>query len=155
MSPWEGFSIDPGDRTPVYAQLERAIRSAIATGRLMVGDQLPTVRQLAVDLRVNANTVAKVYAFLERAGVLETRRGVGTFIAARSAAPQEESLRHAELSRLVDRFLAELDTQGFSIEDARPLLDERASAGGETAGGRPRAHSDARANGARAERREQ
>jgi DNA-binding transcriptional regulator YhcF (GntR family) len=81
VSPWEGFAIDPADRTPVYAQLERGIRSAIASGRLAVGDQLPTVRQLAVELRVNANTVAKVYAFLERAGVLETRRGVGTFIA--------------------------------------------------------------------------
>ena len=55
------FSIDPADPTPLYAQLERAIRVAIATGRLGVGDQLPTVRQLAVDLRVNANTVAKVY----------------------------------------------------------------------------------------------
>ncbi len=64
MSPWEGFAIDPADRTPLYAQLERGIKAAIATGRLAVGDQLPTVRQLAVDLRVNANTVAKVYAYL-------------------------------------------------------------------------------------------
>ena len=63
----------------MHAQLERGIRSAIAAGRLKAGDQLPTVRQLAVDLRVNANTVAKVYAHLERSGVLETRRGVGTF----------------------------------------------------------------------------
>ena len=155
MSPWEGFAIDQADRTPVYAQLERGIRSAIATGRLMVGDQLPTVRQLAVDLRVNANTVAKVYVFLERAGVLETRRGVGTFVAARTAAPHEEAVRRTELSRLVDRFLAELDTHGFSIEDARPLLAEQASAGGEPAGGRPRARSEAGASGAPAERREQ
>ena len=64
----------------MYAQLERAIRVAIATGRLELGDKLPTVRQLAVDLKINANTVAKVYGELERAGVLETRRGVGTFI---------------------------------------------------------------------------
>ena len=113
MSPWGGFAIDQADRTPVYAQLERGIRSAIATGRLAVGDQLPTVRQLAVDLRVNANTVAKVYAFLERAGVLETRRGVGTFIAARLAA----SARKSRCAALVNR-RADSSRMRFSI-DAR------------------------------------
>ncbi len=126
MSPWESFTLDQTDKTPVYAQLERAIRSAIAAGRLSVGDQLPTVRQLAVDLRVNANTVAKVYAFLERSGVLETRRGVGTFIAARTPAPQEEeALRRTELNRLVDRFLAELSHHGFHVDEALPEIRRR------------------------------
>ena len=129
MSPWAGFAIDQADKTPVYAQLERGIRSAIAAGRLAVGDQLPTVRQLAVDLRVNANTVAKVYAFLERAGVLETRRGVGTFIAARTPNPREETLRRTELNRLVDRFLAELSHNGFHVEDAMPEIDRRRTEG--------------------------
>ena len=101
----------------------------MAAGRLSVGDQLPTVRQLAVDLRVNANTVAKVYAFLERAGVLETRRGVGTFIAARSPSPHEEALRRTELNRLVDRFLAELSHQGFRVEDALPEIERRRQQG--------------------------
>src|SRR5689334_25343307 len=73
-------SIDSRDPTPIYAQLNRAFRAAIATGRLEPGEQLPTVRQLAVDLKVNANTVARVYSDLERAGVLETRRGVGSFV---------------------------------------------------------------------------
>src|SRR4029450_12364568 len=95
MSPWRGFALDAGDRTPLHAQLERGIKAAIATGRLAVGDQLPTVRQLAVELKLNANTVAKVYAYLERAGMLETRRGVGTFVAARTESPQEASLRRA------------------------------------------------------------
>ena len=124
MSPWGGFAIDPADRTPLHAQLERGIKAAIATGRLEVGEQLPTVRQLAVDLRVNANTVAKVYAYLEREGMLETRRGVGTFVAARTSSPQEESLRRSELSRLVDRFLADLSSHGFRVEDALPLIDD-------------------------------
>jgi GntR family transcriptional regulator len=75
-------SIDARDRTPIYAQLDRGLRAAIVTGRLGPGDQLPTVRQLAVELRVNANTVARVYAELERDGVLETRRGVGSFVSA-------------------------------------------------------------------------
>ena len=129
MSPWDGFAVDPTDRTPVYAQLERAIRSAMATGRLKVGDQLPTVRQLAVDLRINANTVAKVYAFLERDGVLETRHGVGTFVAAHTPTPQEEALRLTELTRLVDRFLAELSHHGFHVDDVTAMIEERRSKG--------------------------
>src|SRR5689334_21071868 len=100
------FPIDPTDPTPIYAQLERAIRVAIATGRLREGDKLPTVRQLAVELRINANTVAKVYGELERAGVLETRRGVGTF--ARRAGPGVDSRQERErrLASLIDKFLA-------------------------------------------------
>jgi len=129
MSHWDGFAVDQTDKTPVYAQLERAIRSSIAAGRLRVGDQLPTVRQLAVNLRINANTVAKVYAFLEREGVLETRRGVGTFIAARTAAPREDALRRMELNRVVDRFLAELSHHGFRVEDAMPEIERRRQQG--------------------------
>ena len=75
-------SIDPHDRTPIYAQLDRGLGAAGATGRLQVGDQLPTVRQLAVELSINANTVARVYAELERGGIIETRRGVGSFVVA-------------------------------------------------------------------------
>ena len=129
MSPWGGFAIDPADRTPLHAQLERGIKAAIATGRLAVGEQLPTVRQLAVDLRVNANTVAKVYAYLEREGMLETRRGVGTFVAARTDAPQQESLRRTELNRLVDRFLADLSSHGFRVEDALAVIDDQRQQG--------------------------
>src|ERR1043165_7064282 len=117
--------IDPRDSTPIYAQLDRGLRAAIASGRLNVGDQLPTVRQLAVELKVNANTVAKVYVFLERAGILETRRGVGTFVAARTHTPQGQALRRAELNRLVDRFLAELTHHGFHVDDVIPEIEKR------------------------------
>src|SRR6476659_4759015 len=89
-------SIDPRDKTPIYAQLERGLRAAMATSRLKQGDQLPTVRQLAVELQVNANTVARVYADLERAGVIETRRGVGSFVSAtpeRARSPREHERR--------------------------------------------------------------
>ena len=110
---------------PLYAQLTRAIRFAIATGRLRVGEQLPTVRQLAVDLRVNANTVAKVYAELERSGILETRRGVGTFVSAHHLNPvhREEHERH--LKELVDRFVEEASAMGFSIDDLLDQLQSR------------------------------
>lgn len=119
----QSFNIDAKDPTPLYAQLERAIRFMIATGRLNVGDQLPTVRQLAVDLRINANTVAKVYAELERAGVVETRRGVGTFV--RSARPlmgARRSERERKLSALADRFLVEAAALGFSPQEVQDHL---------------------------------
>ena len=116
-------SIDPRDPTPIYAQLERGLRAAIATGRLRPGDQLPTVRQLAVDLRVNANTVARVYAELERAGVLETRRGVGSFIAAsteRARPPREHERR---LKAFATRVLADAGEAGFTIDELLAELD--------------------------------
>ena len=114
-------SIDPRDKTPIYAQLERGLRAAMATGRLRPGDQLPTVRQLAVALRVNANTVARVYADLERSGAIETRRGVGSFVTAtaESARPPREHVKR--LRAFVTRVLSEAGTQGFSVDD---LIDE-------------------------------
>jgi GntR family transcriptional regulator len=110
------LAVDPTHPTPIYAQLDQGIRAAIATGRLGIGVQLPTVRQLAVELRLNANTVARVYADLERAGVLETRRGVGTFVAARQPAPPRRG-REAELRALAERFGAEAAARGFAVED--------------------------------------
>ena len=114
-------SIDPRDKTPIYAQLERGLRAAMATGRLRPGDQLPTVRQLAVALRINANTVARVYADLERSGAIETRRGVGSFVTAtaESARPPREHVKR--LRAFVTRVLSEAGTQGFSVDD---LIDE-------------------------------
>lgn len=121
------FSIDVSDPTPLYAQLERAIRVAIATGRVRWGDQMPTVRQLAVDLRINANTVAKVYGELERAGVLESRRGVGTFVRA-TEVPAVSRRDHArQLAALADRFLAEAGALGFSADDVIEHLKTRQS----------------------------
>ncbi len=119
------FQIDANHPTPLYAQLDRAIRFAIATGKLNIGDQLPTVRQLAVELRINANTVAKVYVELERSGVVETRRGVGTFVSARpnEAASRRERDRH--LRELAEHFIAESHTRGFSIDDVIEHLESR------------------------------
>ena len=110
---------------PLYAQLTRAIRFAITTGRLRVGEQLPTVRQLAVELRLNANTVAKVYAELERSGVLETRRGVGTFVSAHHLAASHREEHEKHLQELVDRFLEEANALGFSLEDLLEQFQSR------------------------------
>ena len=115
-------AIDPRDRTPIYAQLERGLRAAIATGRLGPGDQLPTVRQLAVDLQVNANTVARVYSDLERAGVIETRRGVGSFISATPAQAHPPHQHERRLRAFVTRVLADADAAGFTIADVLAAL---------------------------------
>jgi GntR family transcriptional regulator len=115
-------SVDPRDPTPIYAQLERGLRAAIAAGRLSPGDQLPTVRQLAVDLRVNANTVARVYADLERRGVLETRRGVGSFVSATPAQAQPPRDRERRLRTFVTRVLADADAAGFTLDEVREAL---------------------------------
>jgi GntR family transcriptional regulator len=119
------FSLSPSHPMPLYAQLTRAIQFAIATGRLRIGEQLPTVRQLAVELRVNANTVAKVYAELERSGVLETRRGVGTFVCARHFEARNRQDPQAILGDLVDRFVEEAGAMGFSPDDLIAQLQRR------------------------------
>jgi GntR family transcriptional regulator len=115
-------SIDPRDPTPIYAQLERGLRAAVATHRLRPGDQLPTVRQLAVELQINANTVARVYAELERAGVIETKRGVGSFISATPARAHPPRDRDRRLRAFVTRVLADADTAGFTLEDVLAAL---------------------------------
>jgi GntR family transcriptional regulator len=127
-------SIDPRDPTPIYAQLERGLRAAIATGRVRPGDQLPTVREMAVDLRVNANTVARVYAELERAGVLETRRGVGSFVSATPAQAHPPRERDRRLRTFVTRVLADADAAGLTIDEVVSALEEHQRAGSRRAG---------------------
>ena len=120
------LTIDLRDRTPLYAQLERGIRAAIATGRLAPGAQLPTVRQLAVELRINANTVARVYAELERAGVLETRRGVGSFVTATPARAHPKRDRDRRVNTFATRVLADAATAGIEITELLDALARRA-----------------------------
>jgi GntR family transcriptional regulator len=115
------LTIDHRHPTPLYAQLEQGIRGAIGTGRLGRGAQLPTVRQLAVDLRVNANTVARVYADLERAGVLQTRRGVGTFVAAEAGSARRG--QDSDLQSLARRTLDEAAALGFTAADLKREFD--------------------------------
>ena len=118
------FHIDPSDPTPVEAQIVRTVRSALGAGALTPGQTLPTVRQLAVDLRVGANAVARAYAELERQRVLETVQGVGIVVrAAPEAIHRDEVL--AELSALEDTLLREAAALGFSLDDVIIHLDSR------------------------------
>ncbi len=118
------FHIDPSDPTPVEAQIVRTVRSALGAGVLTAGQTLPTVRQLAVDLRVGANAVARAYAELERQRVLETVAGVGTVV---RASPDDIHRNEvlAELGALEDTFLRQAAELGFSLDDVIIHLDSR------------------------------
>ncbi len=129
------ISIDPRDPTPIYAQLERALRAAIATAKVAPGDQLPTVRQLSVDLQVNANTVARVYASLERAGVIETKRGVGSFISAAPAQAHPPREHERRLRAFTTRLLAEAADHGFTADDVIAALRTHRKGGAEMPAG--------------------
>jgi GntR family transcriptional regulator len=123
------FQVDPRDATPIYSQIERNLRAAIASGRLRVGDQLPTVRQLAVDLSVNANTVARVYTDLERQGILETRRGVGSFISASPSRARSAGEHQRRLRAFVTRVLADAGAAGFTVEELVTQLQSQQKEG--------------------------
>ena len=131
-------AVDTRDATPIYAQLERGLRAAIATGRLRPGDQLPTVRQLAVELQINANTVARVYLELERAGVLETRRGVGSFVAATPTKAHPPADRDRRLDAFLTRVLADAAAAGFTLDDLLEALNAKRRAAGSARGGHTR-----------------
>jgi GntR family transcriptional regulator len=118
------FHIDPSDPTPAEAQIVRTVRSALGAGLLTPGQTMPTVRQLAVDLRVGANAVARAYAELERQRVLETVGGVGIVVRASPEAIRREEL-YDELAALEDTFLRQAAELGFSLDDVIIHLDSR------------------------------
>jgi GntR family transcriptional regulator len=94
MSPAPRIRVDPTLPTPIWSQIEESVRYLVGSGALRPGDALPSVRDLARDLRINPNTAAKAYQRLVEAGILETRRGEGTFVAERPpATPAGEKAR--------------------------------------------------------------
>jgi GntR family transcriptional regulator len=113
--------LHPDSPVPLYAQINEGIRLAIANGQLRPGDQLPPVRQLSVELKVNSNTVARVYADLERAGVLETRRGRGTFVLDRSERGSD-AVRAWRLRSLARAFVTRCAEEGYSFSEVRDAL---------------------------------
>jgi GntR family transcriptional regulator len=118
------FHLDASTGVPFYRQIIDQVLLAVGDGRLKAGTQLPTVRQLAVDLAVNLNTVAKAYREMEIRGIVETQQGTGTFIAARPGAKARE--KRKALTDLVDRVLANAEALGIPMEDLVDALVERA-----------------------------
>lgn len=110
------FLLDLKSGVPVYRQIIDQVRGGIASGALTVGDQLPTVRQLAVDLQINPNTVVRAYRELELGGLLETHQGTGTFISAQKL-PRANAERERQLAQIVSDAIARAGAAGFTIED--------------------------------------
>ena len=119
------FTIDPKSGVPFYRQIIDQVQFAIANGRLKCGDQLPTVRQLAVDLKVNPNTVARAYHELEIKGVVNTQMGTGTFIG-----DEKVEISDLERKRMLDQICTELlsrgSAYGLTVPEVIAALRERA-----------------------------
>jgi GntR family transcriptional regulator len=116
--------IDTKSGVPYYRQIIEQVKFAIARGALATGDQLPTVRQLAVDLSINPNTVIRAYRELEIAGVLETQQGSGTFVGGKK--PQIDKLeRQRMLDQILTELLARASGYGFTLDDVLAGLRHR------------------------------
>ena len=116
------LSLDLHSGVPVYRQLIDQVRTGVASGSLAAGDQLPTVRQLAVDLTINPNTVLRAYRELELGGLLETHQGTGTFVAPKKL-ERNDAERDRQLTQLTGEFAARAGAAGFTVEQ---LLDRLA-----------------------------
>ncbi|HZF09288.1 MAG TPA: GntR family transcriptional regulator [Thermoanaerobaculia bacterium] len=118
------FQLDTASGVPFYRQILDQVLAGIATGALVRGERLPTVRALAVDLAVNLNTVVRAYKELEIRGVLATQQGSGTFVA-NEAVSIDEVEKRRRLSQLLDEFLARAAAQGLTLGEIRDALAER------------------------------
>ena len=124
------FALDLHSGVPVYRQIIDQVRSGVASGSLNAGDQLPTVRQLAVDLAINPNTVLRAYRELELGGLLETHQGTGTFVANKKV-EKNSAERDRRLTQMAGEIAARAGAAGFTLEDLidrlRDLLPSPAS----------------------------
>ena len=118
------FKLDPKSGVPYYRQIIDQIRYGVASGRLSVGEQLPTVRALAVQLKVNLNTVSKAYRELEIQSLLETQQGTGTFIGSVGIQISKSESQN-KLAEICTEFLSIASTYGFGIEDIVQELRKR------------------------------
>jgi GntR family transcriptional regulator len=114
------FQLDLHSGMPVYRQIIDQVRGGMAAGQLMPGDQLPTVRQLAVDLAINPNTVVRAYRELELGGLLETHQGTGTFIGTQKI-KRADAERERQLAQIVADTVSRAGAAGFTVDE---LIEE-------------------------------
>ncbi|HTB98388.1 MAG TPA: GntR family transcriptional regulator [Terracidiphilus sp.] len=123
------FRLDEHSGVPVYRQLIDQVQAAIAIGSLYPGEQVPTVRQVAVELAINPNTVLRAYREMEIRGILDTQQGTGTFIADRQPAPSKDD-RARQLNQLAGEFVSRAGSAGLTIGeliDALRALEQEGS----------------------------
>jgi len=118
------FRLDDRSGVPVYRQIIDQVMGGIAAGSLAAGHQLPTVRQVAVDLSINPNTVMRAYRELEIRGVLETQQGTGTFISQQKVR-RDDVERQRQLNQLVTDFISRAGAAGFTLEELLEQIHER------------------------------
>jgi DNA-binding transcriptional regulator YhcF (GntR family) len=118
-----GFRLDLHSGVPVYRQLIDQVLGGVATGTLRGGDQLPTVRQVAVDLEINPNTVVRAYRELEIRGSLETQQGTGTFVSHQKV-KRDDVERRRQLMQLVNELVARAGAAGFTVKDLLEHLND-------------------------------
>jgi GntR family transcriptional regulator len=122
------FRLDLHSGVPLYRQLIDQVQAAIAAEALVPGDQLPTVRQVAVDLEINPNTVMRAYREMEIRGILDTQQGTGTFVAQQTI--DRDALEHSRgLEQLVEEFAARAGAGGFNLEELMTALRDRVAEG--------------------------
>src|SRR5580658_9330194 len=117
------FRLDLQSGVPVYRQIIDQVMAGMAAGTLDGGHQLPTVRQVAVDLSINPNTVARAYRELEIRGVLETQQGTGTFISHQKV-KRDDVERDRQLNQLVSDFVARAGSAGFTVDELKEQLND-------------------------------
>ena len=118
------FSLDTKSGVPYYRQIIEQVKYGISRGKLQPGDRLPTVRQLAVDLSINPNTVIRAYREMEIEDVLETHQGSGTFVGSRK--PEVDELeRQRMLDQILTELLARATSYGFTLEEVLEGLRQR------------------------------
>jgi len=118
------IDVDLSSNVPIYLQIVEAVQRLVATGRLQPGDQLPTVRQLAVETRVNANTVARAYLELDHKGVISSQQGRGTYVSAQPDAAALARQREEKLRGMVGHFLLETLSQGYALPDVLKMVGQ-------------------------------
>ncbi len=117
------IQLDLRSGVPVYRQIMDQVLTGIASGRLASGDQLPTVRQMAVDLSINPNTVIRAYRELEIRGFLDTHQGSGTFVGAQKVEPNGEE-RERKLDGIVGDLVARAGAEGFTVRHVMERLEK-------------------------------
>ncbi len=120
------FKLDTRSGVPYYRQIIDQVKTAMATGSLQAGERLPTVRQLAVDLSINPNTVSRAYTELELTGLVETQMGSGTFVGHQEVR-MDDLERRRMLDQICQEFLAKISSYGFTLEDVVDNLSQRKS----------------------------
>ena len=115
--------IDKASRIPIYDQIKEQIKGLIHSGLVKTGDQLPTIRELSVDLSVNFNTVALAYRDLVNEGVIITERGIGTFVAKTPGEQEMQAIRMEKLHGLIDSLLNETDRLGYARNEVEEIFN--------------------------------